>query len=160
MFPPFSQFYVSLRVIFLVDFQFYPLCLREPPRVRLQFHNVELLEEVERSRSCQQSRRKRSERKTKVEWPLHWWNLIHLIDSKWSSSDLARHDRFLNGIKTSCWGAQVVEFPSKLRLWMKNIDVLKFFQFLSFQIRSHKSIATTLTSIISDFFLLTFFYSE
>ena len=79
-----------------------------PPSVSASLR-VELLEEVERSRSCQQSRRKRSERKTKVEWPLHWWNLIHLIDSKWSSSDLARHDRFLNGIKTSCWGAQVVE---------------------------------------------------
>lgn len=149
-----------------MDFQFYPLCLREPPRVRLQFHSVELLEEVERSRSCQQSRRKRSERKTKVEWPLHWWNLIHLIDSKWSSSDLARHDRFLNGIKTSCWGAQVVEstFPSKLRLWMKNIDeslnrknVLKFFQFLptslfKFHDSFHKSIY-----LISYFFLLNIF---
>lgn len=40
---------------------------------------------------------------TRLEGILHWWNLIHLIDSKWSNSDLAGHDRSLSvGIKTFC----------------------------------------------------------
>lgn len=47
----------------------------------------------------------KKDREAKREELLHWWNLIHLIDSKWSNSDLARLDRFLSvGIKSSCPG--------------------------------------------------------
>lgn len=46
-------------------------------------------------------RARKSGRVARLEGVLHWWNLIHLIDSKWSNSDLAGHDRFLSvGIKT------------------------------------------------------------
>lgn len=46
---------------------------------------------------------RKKDRETKREELLHWWNLIHLIDSKWSNSDLARLGRFLSvGIKSSC----------------------------------------------------------
>ena len=47
----------------------------------------------------------KKDREAKREELLHWWNLIHLIDSKWSNSDLARLGRFLSvGIKSSCPG--------------------------------------------------------
>lgn len=47
----------------------------------------------------------KQDREAKREELLHWWNLIHLIDSKWSNSDLARLGRFLSvGIKSSCPG--------------------------------------------------------
>jgi hypothetical protein len=37
----------------------------------------------------------KKDREAKREELLHWWNLIHLIDSKWSNSDLARLWPFL-----------------------------------------------------------------
>lgn len=47
----------------------------------------------------------KKDREAKREELLHWWNLIHLIDSKWSNSDLARLGRLLSaGIKSSCPG--------------------------------------------------------
>lgn len=59
---------------------------------------------LEGSKSCQRLAERKIER-TKEEELLHCWNLIHLIDSKWSNSDLARLGHFLSdGIKSFCPG--------------------------------------------------------